>query len=425
VALEELDPRGAAAHAAEERAARRVRDLLVGDGLEVLAHPEPAGVAGAAQRRQDVVGSDHLVAVGHAGVLAEEEGAVVAHPLQRLSRFGGEDLHVLGREGVADLPELVHVVDHDHLSVVPPRGFGEVLGRHPGQDLVDQADDLLGERARGRDQHRGGVGAVLGLRQQVDSDGERVGALVGQHEDLRRAGEQVDAHLAEQLALRLGHVGVARTGQEVDPLHRFGADRHRRHGLDTAEHVDLVRPGHAHRRDRRGRDLAADRRSAGNDPRDAGYLRGHHRHVGRGRERVATPGHVSTGGRDRDVPVTEAYAGERLDLDVEHGVPLDLREPTHLALHELDVLEHLVREGVDERPHLVRVEPEAVGRPGVEPAGVLAHGRVAAGPHVRDDLGDPVRNVALRAVGERGGGCALQVLGHLLSCEFGNRLTRR
>jgi hypothetical protein len=119
------------------------------------------------------------------------------------------------------------------------------------------------------------------------------------------------------------------------------------------------------------------------------------------------------------VPVTEPYAGERLDLHVAHRVPLHLREPTHLALDELDVLDHLVREGVDERPHLVRVEPEAVGRPGVELAGVLTHRRVAAGPHVRDDLGDPVRNIALRPVRERGGGCALEVLGHRLSWESG------
>jgi hypothetical protein len=67
---------------------------------------------------------------------------------------------------------------------------------------------------------------------------------------------------------------------------------------------------------------------------------------------------------------------------------------------------------------LVVVEPEAVGRPRVEPAGVLAHGRVAAVPDVRDDLGDPLRDVALRPVHERRAGCALEVLGHRFSSKL-------
>ena len=57
---------------------------------------------------------------------------------------------------------------------------------------------------------------MLGLGQQVDRDDERVGVLVGDDEDLGGPGEQVDADLAEQLALGLGDVGVARAGDQVD-----------------------------------------------------------------------------------------------------------------------------------------------------------------------------------------------------------------
>ena len=120
-------------------------------------------------------------------------------------------------------------------------------------------------------------------------------------EDLGRPGEQVDADLAEQLALRLGDVGVAGTGDEVDPLDRLGAEREGDDRLHAAEEVDLVGAGEVHRRDRRGRDLAADRRRARGDALDAGHLGGDDRHVRRSGQRVAATRHVGAGGADRDV----------------------------------------------------------------------------------------------------------------------------
>ena len=128
------------------------------------------------------------------------------------------------------------------------------------------AHRLPGDPFAGGDQHGRGVRAVLGLAEQVDGDDERVGVLVGDDQDLGRTGEQVDADLAEQLPLGLGDVGVAGTGEQVDPADRLGAEGQRRDRLHAAEQVDLVGAGEVHRRDGRGRDLAADRRRAGGDP---------------------------------------------------------------------------------------------------------------------------------------------------------------
>ncbi len=210
VSLEELDARGAAAQLAEAGARSHVGDLLVGDGAQVLPHPETPGVARGAARGEHVVGADHLVAVGDAGALAEEQRAVVVHLLQRLARLCGEDLHVLAGEGVRQGVGLVE----GRRRRAPRRGRARPdppcrWSACPAGSRR-RAPSPRGPALGGGDQHRRGVRAVLGLAEQVDRDDERVGLVVGDDQDLGRAGEEVDADLAEQLALGLGHVGVAR-----------------------------------------------------------------------------------------------------------------------------------------------------------------------------------------------------------------------
>src|SRR5579863_6783936 len=48
-------------------------NALVGAGLEKLADPEAARIAGRALRRQRVIGADHLVAVGDRGARTDEK----------------------------------------------------------------------------------------------------------------------------------------------------------------------------------------------------------------------------------------------------------------------------------------------------------------------------------------------------------------
>jgi hypothetical protein len=112
-----------------------------------------------------VVGANDLVAVRHAGALAEKQGAVVPHAVERLARLGGEDLDVLGRVLVGECVGRGEVRHDDYLAVIAPGRSGEIRGRQVDQDLVDQRHDPAGEGFERGDQHRRGVGAVLGLAQ--------------------------------------------------------------------------------------------------------------------------------------------------------------------------------------------------------------------------------------------------------------------
>jgi hypothetical protein len=207
---------------------------------------------------------------------------------------------------------------------------------------------------------------VFCLTEQVGRDELGVGGLVGDHEDLGRAGEEVDPDAAIELPLRLDDVGVARPGDEVDPSDRLCPQRQRGDRLDAAEAVDLVRAGEVHRRDRRRRELARERRSAGGHAVYARDFRRDDAHVCRGDHRIAAARNVRAGARNRHDTVPERDAGKRLHLEIPERSALRLREPAHLRLRETDVLDHLRRQGLDGVSDLVAVEAEALPVPVVE-----------------------------------------------------------
>ena len=157
---------------------------------------------------------------------------------------------------------------------------------------------------------------MLGLPEKVGGAHFRIDRLVGDHHRLGRTGEEVDADAAEELALGLGDEGVARADQHVHRLDRLGAERHRADRLDAAEAVDLVGATEVHGSDDRRVRRTVLRRSGGDDARNAGDGGRQHRHVRRGDHRELAARHVAADGLDRDVPVAEDDAGQRLDLDV-------------------------------------------------------------------------------------------------------------
>src|SRR5712691_10325464 len=77
VAPEALDRAEPAAIFPDHRARLGRFYLLVGAGLQELADPEPAGIAGSALGRQHVVGADHLVAISDVGLFPEKQRAVI------------------------------------------------------------------------------------------------------------------------------------------------------------------------------------------------------------------------------------------------------------------------------------------------------------------------------------------------------------
>src|SRR5713101_1870673 len=68
VAPEALDRAESAAIFPDHRACLGGLHLLIGAGLQELADPQPAGIAGGPLGRQRVVGADHLVAIGDVGL---------------------------------------------------------------------------------------------------------------------------------------------------------------------------------------------------------------------------------------------------------------------------------------------------------------------------------------------------------------------
>ena len=77
------------------------------------------------------------------------------------------------------------------------------------------------------------AGPVLGLRQQVRGREVRPRGVVRDHHHLARPGEKVDADRAEDLALRLAHVGVPRAEDLVHGGNRLRPVGHRPDRLDA------------------------------------------------------------------------------------------------------------------------------------------------------------------------------------------------
>ena len=413
---EVLDGAQAAAVLADQRARSGIGDPLIGDGLDELAHPQAARVAGRALGGQRVVGADDLVAVGDVGHRPEEQGAVVGQVGEEEVVVAGHDLNVLEGQVVGQGQHLGVVVAHDHAAVVGPRLGGDV-GRGQGLELgLDLGEGVEAQLARRGEQDRGRSGAVLGLTQQVGGADFAVDRVVGQEQGFGGPGRQVDADPPVQLALGLGHVGVAGPHQHVDGVDELRAERQRRHRLDPAQQIDLVGAGEVHRRDRLGRHGTVDGRSAGGDPGHPGHLGGQHAHMGRRHHRVATAGHVRPDGRHGDVPVPERDAGKRLDLEVVQRFELGLGEVPYLGLGEPDVVDGRRIDPGDDLLDLVPRQLEPVRLPVVEVGRHLADGGLAPGFDSRDQPADSFGQLPVGAVGPFGGG-VLEYLSHCLSAS--------
>ena len=225
-------------------------------------------------------------------------------------------------------------------------------------------------------------------------------------------GEQVDADAAEQLALGLRHVGVAGADDHVDGRHRVGAERHGGDGLHAAQHEDLVGAAEVHGGDDGRMRPALVRRRAGDDALDPGDPGGDDRHVRGGHHRVAPARHIAADGVHGDVLVAEDDARQRLHLEIAQGLALLLREVAHLGLRELDVVEVALGDLADGPLDLAVAELEGGRRPLVELLRQRAHGGIAAGLDLGQDLLDRLPHLGVGRLDGAGIHAALEITSH-------------
>ena len=195
------------------------------------------------------------------------------------------------------------MIDPKSRQAVPAISF---VGHSPASQASTSRRDRLAERAVGRDERRGRGRAVLGLAEQVRRDEPGIGAAVGEHRDLGRASEQVDADRPEELALRLGDVGVAGADDHVHRLEALDPVRQGGQRLDAADAEDLVRAGRDHRVELRRVDaVTLARRRDRDDPVDPRGLGRDDRHQRRGDERIQAAWRVGPDRCHGQVPVAE------------------------------------------------------------------------------------------------------------------------
>jgi len=236
---------------------------------------------------------------------------------------------------------------------------------------------------------------MLGLPQQIDHNHFHVRRVIGNHQNLGRTSEEIDPHLAIQLTLGFGHIGIARANDHRAVIDGFRPQGHGGHSLHTTHAVDFIRTGQMHRRNGRGMGPAFIRRGAGDHPRHTGHLGGHDGHMGRGHHRITTTGHVTANAVHRNVLVAQGHTGKRLDLHILHGILLDLREVADLGLGKLDILDGLLGQRVHQRLDIRIRQTEAFGRPFVELLREFPGSSVAAGLYITEDAFNDVSNLGV------------------------------
>ena len=144
----------------------------------------------------------------------------------------------------------------------------------------------------------------------------------------------------------------------------------------------------------------------------AGDAGGDDRHVGGGDHRIAPARHVAADRIHRDVAVAEDHAGQRLDLQIAHGLLLLLREVAHLRLGEFDVVEVALSHLGDRALDLGRRQFEILRLPVVELLRQLADRGVLLVVDLRQDALDGLANLGVRGLDRACVHSALEEAGH-------------
>ena len=342
--------------------------------------PEPRRARG----RQRVVRPREIVADRHRRVLSDEDGSGAGHARDGPSRIDADELEVLGRQLVGKGERLCQVASHDRRTA---RREGLAGDRGRLGVVREQGDDGVREPRAGGDQHCERERIVLGLRDQIDGDQPRVGALVRDDCHLGRPCQRVDAHLARELLLRFGHERVARPDDDVRARDLLRADRERRDRLCAAGPEDSRRAGDARGCSDLGQHRAVPARRRRHDHvAHAGEPRHRRRHDHRARIRRTAARHVAGRSPEREREAAHRAACVQRLLVVERNLrrveSADARGGLlERSAHRQRALrcQLVPRDGAEEGI----AEPRAVELLRQRP-----HCFVSAGAHVRDDRRD-------------------------------------
>ena len=157
-----------------------------------------------------MVRARHVVAEGGAGARADEERSRRAHVGGEAFDLLADELQVLGRELVRQPHRGACAAGFDERERL--RGHARAVG---GEGLR-RAGDAVEKAAVVRDRDQKRVGAVLGLRKQVERGELGVGVRRRDHDELARARQAVDPDHPGHLPLRFGHPAVPRPDDHVD-----------------------------------------------------------------------------------------------------------------------------------------------------------------------------------------------------------------
>ena len=187
----------------------------------------------------------------------------------------------------------------DDRAVVAPARAGDLGARQVGELAVDFGLDRAREARVVGDEDRLRGLVMLGLRQEIGGDEARIGAAIGEDDDLGRAGDHVDADDAEHPPLGRRDIGVAGADDLVDRRDRLRAIGERGDRLRAADAIDLIDAGDARRGEHQRIDMAVRRRHDHRQPAAARDLRRHGVHHDRGRIARRPAGNIEPDRVDR------------------------------------------------------------------------------------------------------------------------------
>ena len=272
------------------------------------------------------------------------------------------------------------------------RGRRTVRFGQAGQRVGHQAGHRFGQGGVVRDQPAGRCRPVFRLPGEVQRHEAGIGGGIGEDQDIGGACEHVDPQRAEQLALGLGDIGIAGTGEHIC---RGGAELAPCHGRDALHAADLqdgVGSGKMCGIEDGGIGaVCAACRGCGHHMWHAGGAGGCHCHQRRGDMGIAAAGDIAARAADRDHLLPHGEAGMQVGLEILYRGALCLGKAADRVMGIADGGFQVVGDFGAGPGDLFGGDAD-LAVPAIQPAGIVARGFGAAGPepgqHDLNGIGD-------------------------------------